>query len=336
MVMETYGQSAVRPRRPEPWAHPAEASHEPHWHEEYAYEPSEHRWLDDQRLTQALGWFSIGIGLTELLAPRALGRAIGVGDHPAVFRMLGVRELVSGACLLSGRSPAVWAWSRVAGDAMDLTLLGAALRAPKAQAERIAVAGAVVLGAAALDVYAGQRLMRREISPPQVRVSEVVSINASPEELYTFWKKLDNLPRFMQHVQSVSRTNDRISHWVAKAPAGATIEWDAEIIDDQPNARLGWRTLPDSEIRHEGAVSFVRGAGGRGSIVHCELFYQPPAGRLGAALSSLLGEEPRKQINDDLRRLKQLIETGEVATTLGQPAGRRSLIGRVALGRRLQ
>lgn len=315
-----------------------EAFEEGVWHEEYAYEqaPRPLVQLDDRQLTQTLGWFSIGLGLTQLLAPGALGRAIGVGDHPAVLRMLGVREIVSGLGLLSERAPGIWAVSRVAGDAMDLALLGVAARREDAQPQRIAGAASFVLGAAMLDVYASQRLMRTDMEPPEVRATEVVAINATPQQLYDFWTNVENLPRFMPHVKSVSKTSERTSHWVVKGLAGATVEWDSEIVDDQPGARIGWRTLPDSEVRHEGMVSFEPAPGGRGSFVRVELMYWPPAGKVGARVARLFGQEPRLQINADLRRFKQLIEAGEVATTLGQPSGRRSILGRAALGGKLQ
>jgi uncharacterized membrane protein len=293
--------------------------------------------LSDQQLGQVLGWFSIGVGLAELLAPRALGRAIGVGDQPAVLRMLGVREIVSGLGMLSERAPGTWAWSRVAGDAMDLALLGAASRAPDADPRRIAIAAAGVLGVTALDVYAGKRLTASQSSEaPQIAVTQTVTINSTPNELYEFWKNLENLPLFMEHLESVSMTGERTSHWVAKAPAGTSVEWDSEIVDDQPDRRIGWRTLPDSEVTHEGMVTFEPAPGGRGTIVRVEMLYRPPAGRVGAQIARLFGEEPALQINDDLRRLKQLLETGEVATTIGQPTGKRSLFGRTTLGRRMQ
>jgi uncharacterized membrane protein len=293
--------------------------------------------LDDRQLGQALGWFSIGLGLAELLAPRALGRAIGVGDHPAVMRMLGVREIVSGLGLLSERAPGTWAWSRVAGDAMDLALLAAASRSPDADPRRIAIAATGVLSVTALDVYASQRLVASQSAgAPQIAVTQTVTINATPQELYQFWNNVENLPLFMEHLESVSRTSGRASHWVARAPAGTCVEWDAEIVDDQPDRRIGWRTLPGSQVTHEGMVSFEPATAGRGTIVCIEMLYRPPAGKVGAQIARLLGEEPSLQINEDLRRLKQLLETGEVATTLGQPAGKRSLLGRATLGRRIQ
>jgi uncharacterized membrane protein len=325
---------------------------EPKWQQDYSDHPDE--WTDqdeiewqeanasrfapdDRQLGQILGLFSIGLGLAELLAPRAVGRAIGVGDHPAIVRMVGVREIVTGLGLLSERAPGTWAWARVAGHAMDLALLGAATSSPDADPRRIAAATAGVLGVTALDVYSGQRLRATQSSEaPAISVRQTITINAAPAELYGFWKNVENLPLFMEHLESVSKVNERVSHWVAKAPAGACVEWDAEIIDDQPERRLGWRTLPDSQVTHEGMVSFEPAIGGRGTVVRVEMLYVPPAGKVGVWIARLFGEEPALQVGDDLRRLKQLLETGEVATTLGQSSGKRSIFGRTFLGRRMQ
>ncbi|HEY7642910.1 MAG TPA: SRPBCC family protein [Steroidobacteraceae bacterium] len=293
---------------------------------------------DDRQLGQLLGWFSIGLGLAELLAPRALGRAIGVGDqNAATLRALGARELVSGLGLLSERKPGTWAWSRVAGDAMDLALLGAAARSPDSDQRRLAIAAAGVLAVTALDVYAGRRLQASQSDQaPQIAVTRSITINSTPGELYQFWRGLENLPLFMQHLESVARVNGRVSHWVAKAPAGTCVEWDSEIVEDEPDRRIGWRTLPGSQVTHEGMVSFEPATTGRGTRVRIEMLYVPPAGKVGMHIARLFGEEPALQIDDDLRRLKQLLETGEVATTLGQPTGKRSLFGRSTLGGRVQ
>jgi uncharacterized membrane protein len=115
-----------------------------------------------------------------------------------------------------------------------------------------------------------------------------------------------------------------------------SVEWDAEIVRDDPNEGLSWQTVEGSEIQHQGIVRFEPARSGRGTIVRVELRYVPPAGKVGVQFARILGEEPKVQIKDDLRRLKQLIETGEVATTRGQPSGRRSLIGRTTLGGRVQ
>jgi uncharacterized membrane protein len=293
--------------------------------------------IDESTLSQTLAWVSFGIGAAELLAPKALGRAIGVGDRPTVMRLLGAREIVTGIGLLSGKAPGLWAWARVAGDVMDLALLGAAARSPGADTKRIAAAASSVLGVAALDVYASRRLSESNaIESPVIEIVESLSINASPEEIYSYWKNFENLPSFMRHLESVTVVDENMSHWIAKAPLGTSVEWDAHLVVDEPNRRLGWETSDDSSIQHEGLVSFEETANGKGTIVRVEMSYEPPAGHVGATLARLLGEEPRVQIHEDLRRLKQLIETGEIPTTLGQPSGRRSLLGRATLGGRMQ
>lgn len=291
---------------------------------------------EPQQLSNFLGWFSIGLGLAEILAPKALGRAIGVGDHPAIMRALGVREIASGLGLLSQRGTAAWAWSRVGGDAMDLALLGAAARGPDANPRRIAMAATAVVGVAALDLYASRRLQHEPVELREEPITHALAINSTPEALYTFWRNVENLPRFMTHLESVTVTGDRTSHWVAKAPAGMSVEWDAQIVRDDPNEGLSWETVEGSEIRHQGTVRFEPARSGRGTIVRVQLHYSPPAGKLGVHLARVLGEEPHVQIKDDLRRLKQLLETGEVATVIGQPSGRRTLLGRTTLGGRIQ
>jgi uncharacterized membrane protein len=308
-----------------------EEAEEQRWREE---EPEAGRRPDDRRIAQVLGWISIGIGLAQLVAPRTMGRAIGVGEHPMVMRALGLRGLASGLGLLSERAPASWAWSRVAGDVMDLALLGAATRSIDAEPGRIAGAATAVLGTTVLDVYGSQRLTRAKLAQvPLIRITETATINTTPQTLYAFWKNLENLPLFMSHLESVSITSERVSHWVARAPVGTSVEWDAEIVEDIPDRAIGWRTLRDSEVTHEGMVTFERAPGGRGTIVCVEILYRPPAGKVGAQIARWFGEEPRVQISEDLRRMKQLLETGEVATTVGQPSGRRSFLGRVTLGR---
>ena len=128
----------------------------------------------------------------------------------------------------------------------------------------------------------------------------------------------------MNHLKSVQVTGSNRSHWVAKGPAGKSIEWDAEVTDDQPGELIAWRSLPGADVDHAGTVRFNRAPGGRGSIVKVNMEYRPPGGLLGGKLAKLLGEAPEKQVAVDLLRFKQLLETGEIARTEGQPAGRRS------------
>jgi uncharacterized membrane protein len=144
------------------------------------------------------------------------------------------------------------------------------------------------------------------------------------DELYAFWRRLEQLPRFMSHLISVQQLDNRRSHWIAKGPAGKRVEWDAEIINERPNEMIAWRSLEGADVDSVGSVRFERAPGGRGSIVRVEMRYRPPAGVGGATVAKLLGKDPGSQIKDDLRRFKQVMETGEIITTEGQPAGRAS------------
>jgi uncharacterized membrane protein len=154
------------------------------------------------------------------------------------------------------------------------------------------------------------------------KVEKSVTINRPPEELYRFWRNFENLPRFMKHLESVKVEGNGRSHWVAKGPAGTSVEWDAEVYNEKENELIAWRSLEGSQVDNAGSVHFEPAASGRGTVVRVVLKYDPPAGKLGAAVARLFGESPAQQIDEDLRRFKQLMETGETATTEGQPSGR--------------
>ncbi|HEU4643524.1 MAG TPA: SRPBCC family protein [Gemmatimonadaceae bacterium] len=266
-------------------------------------------------LATALGWFSIGLGLAELVAPQRMARMIGVRDDEEsrnVMRAVGAREIASGIGLLSQPAAARWAWSRVAGDAMDLTLLGRALTSDSTQRNRTTAATAAVIGISALDVYAGRRLSRAEPARRLARVTRSITIGRSPEEVYRFWHDFENLPRFMRYLESVRVTGDRRSHWTAKMPTGMRLEWDAEITEDRPNELIAWRSLEGSEVRTEGAVRFREAPGGRGTEVVVNLSYQPPGGVVTTKLAQLFRAIPDYEIERELRAFKQVMETGEV------------------------
>ena len=163
-----------------------------------------------------------------------------------------------------------------------------------------------------------------------ITISKAVTIGLPPEELYAFWRPLKSLPRFMDHLESVTLQGDGRSHWVAKGPAGSHVKWDAEMTEDVPGRRLAWRSLEGSQIHNEGQVDFRAAPGDRGTEVQVTLTYRPPAGRLGASVARLLGEEPAVQIGEDLRRLKRLLEVGELPTTEGQSSGRQTPLGKLA------
>jgi uncharacterized membrane protein len=274
----------------------------------------------EERIARALGWFSIALGLAELAAPRQLGRMIGIRGNPTALRVMGLREVASGVGILAAARPAGWLWSRVGGDAIHLALLGKAMASPGAQAGRAAAATAAVAGVTAIDVFCGQRLSRRPATGA-IHVKKTLGVNRSADALYRAWRDLPALPRFMSHLESVQETGPNRSRWTARGPAGTTVEWDAEIVDDRPGESIAWRSLPGADVDSEGSVRFSRASGGRGTEVVVELEYRPPAGAMGATLAQLFGKEPGQQIQEDLRRFKQLMETGECPTTEGQPAG---------------
>jgi len=160
-----------------------------------------------------------------------------------------------------------------------------------------------------------------------LHVEKSVTINRSAIDLYRFWRDFANLPRFIKHLDSVSASGEQRSHWVVTGPAGVKVEWDAEITEDRPNELIAWRSLEGADVANAGTVRFEPATGGRGTVVRVVFDYTPPAGALGAAVAKLFGEEPRQQVEGDLRRFKNIMEAGEIPTSTGQPQGKRSTIG---------
>jgi uncharacterized membrane protein len=201
------------------------------------------------------------------------------------------------------------------GDAIDLACLAGVFASPRSSKALATFATANVLGVTALDVIAAQMLSRGDgatAADGSISVATSLIINRPPEEVYSFWRDFENLPQFMHHLESVRVTGDGRSHWAAKGPMGKTVEWDAETTEDRPNERIAWRSVGASEVENSGSVTFESAPGGRGTVVRVELGYNPPGGALGSAVALLFGEEPEQQVRDDLRRLKQVLETGEV------------------------
>jgi len=159
-----------------------------------------------------------------------------------------------------------------------------------------------------------------------IAVDVAVTIGRRPEELYECWRQLDNLPKFMTHLVSVTPHDTKRSHWVAKAPAGQTVEWDAEILTDKPNELIGWRTLDGADVISAGSVRFKPSGKENDTEVHVHLQYEPLGGKIGAAIAWLFGDEPSQVIREDLRRFKSLMEAGEVPSTEGQPRGKQSIL----------
>jgi uncharacterized membrane protein len=281
--------------------------------------------MDPSRLAQGLGWFSIGLGLAEILAPRAVARTVGTRNHTGLMRFYGLRELMAGVGILTQNNPAPWLWARVAGDMLDLTSLGSALSSPKNNRGLTAFGIASVAGVTALDVLCARELSGPMAGGETVHAEANVIVNRSPEECYAAWRNLANMPRFMEHVREVRVIDDRRSHWVGGMEAGGpTIEWDSEITQDVPNERIDWSTVPGAQITHSGSIEFERAPGNRGTYVRIQMDYSAPAVSIAAGLAKMIGKEPEQMAHKNLRRFKQFVETGNVITTEGQSAGRRS------------
>jgi uncharacterized membrane protein len=279
------------------------------------------------RLRQGLGWLSVGIGTAEIVAARRLSKWMGTRRF-GVMRLLGVRELATGAALLARRRrPARFAWARVAGDVMDLGLLGALYAASRRPRQRARVAGtaAAIAGITALDLVGGRRLARERTASSarsRPRSRSTLTVNRDPAELYQAWRDFENLPRFMKHVLAVEPRGDGRWRWLVEAPGGKRLEWNAEIVHEQPGREIAWRTLSESQVELLGHVRFERAPGKRGSRVTLDVQYLRPPGGLAAPIARLVGKAAGAPMHEELRRFKRWIETGEVPTTEGQSSGR--------------
>jgi uncharacterized membrane protein len=280
------------------------------------------------RLGLVLGWMSVGLGAPLLAQPDAVTRASGLGEgskQRALARAVGARELVHAAGLLSPRLRNRWVWTRVVGDAMDLAVLARALRRHDGQRiGRTFAATAAIAGITGLDVYAGLRLRRQSRKEHAVDLTATTTVGKDPQEVYAFWRQFDRLPDFMAHVEDVRQLDDKRSHWKVSAPFGHTVEWDAEIIEDVPGERLVWHSVKGADVDNAGTVTFTRAPRAQGTEIHVTLTYDVPGGKLAEALARWAGEDPHQQLDDDLRRLKQVLETGEVVRSDGAPWGKRA------------
>jgi len=262
-------------------------------------------------LARGLGWFSLALGLTEIATPDMLSKAIGIPPKPStswLMRAMGVRELLAGAGVLMQPRRSVPLWMRVAGDAVDLALLAVASRARRGNGARIAGAIAAVAGVTALDVIAARRAQQASEKVRQPAIFSV-TINKPPAEVYAFFRKLPQLPLFMDYLESVHEIDRERSHWVARLPIGGTVAWDARVTEDRPGEALAWQSTEGSLIKTRGRVTFARTPGRDMTEVRVEM----QLGMLGLSPSSGIARLfTRSQIKGDLRRLKQVLETGEV------------------------
>jgi uncharacterized membrane protein len=157
---------------------------------------------------------------------------------------------------------------------------------------------------AGLEAHSGDRLVGR-----------TVTINRPRQELYEFWRDLRNLPHFMENIHGISVSDDNRSHWVVDAPGGRQVEWDSVLTEDQPGTLLAWQSVEGASVRNSGRIEFLDSTNGRGTLVKATIVYDPPGGNLGRLVAKLFEKEPNIQVRRDLRRFKQLMEAGEVATS---------------------
>lgn len=229
--------------------------------------------------------------------------------------------------------PAKPPWTNIGQAERTVSLAAGAILAALGLARRsgpglliAAGGGALLYRGATGHSYAYSALGLNTASPEQQRgihIERALLINKSPDELYSFWRNFENLPRIMTYLERVQVLDDRRSHWVARAPriAGGTVEWDAEITRDEPNTLIAWRSLPGSDIDARGEIRFTPAPGDRGTEVHVVMDYIPPAGRLGHWVATLVGLSPQREMREDLRNFKRLMETGELPTIANQPHG---------------
>ena len=291
--------------------------------EPYQRLADEDRGTGGESTADFLGYFSIGLGLAELLAPQVMSRVIGVKEpderNRRTMQLMGVREIGHGLAILSNQQPARAVWSRVAGDALDLALLARTWANPDNDRGRTLFATMNVLFIGAIDVMTARQLSRqprthvaRRMAEGIVHTKRSITVGRPVEEVYAFWRDFKNLPRFMRHLESVEVLDDRRSRWTALAPMGRRVTWEAEITDEEENARIAWRSLPGADVLNAGTVRFMPAPGGRGTEVRVTLEYDPPFGKLGSKVAMLWREEPGQQVQDDLRHFKQVMEFGEI------------------------
>ena len=280
-------------------------------------------------VTSFLGWFSIGLGLAEVLAPQSVARLIGVHEkrHTKLLRAYGVRELAAGVAILARPKPTYWMWNRVIGDAVDLGTLGRAMRADDVDTRRLRMAMLAVAGVTALDIAKSVRLTSEKLPAAghdegsyaaplyeegALHLRAVVTVNKPVEEVFAFWKDARNFALFMDHFASVHPTTGGRSHWKVRGPTGFWVEWDADVVEEKENEMIRWQSLENWNVQNSGTVRFTPASGDRGTVVTLEVEYAPKAGAIGGRVGKLFATIPRTQLGNDLRRFKQLMEIGEV------------------------
>lgn len=282
-------------------------------------------------MARGLGWFSVALGVAELIAPRGVTRVLGLRGREDLVRAYGLREIGTGIGILTSKDPAPWIWGRVGGDALDLATVAGGLGSR--QNGNVLLTLLALGGVTALDVTCGRQLGRdRETgddgtdagAPADAPEAErSITIGKPAQELYQRWRDPVTLSRVMAPFATVRTSDAGNMHWQVEGPLRQTLDWTTETVGDRPGEATGWRSLPGAQVPSEGLIRFSPATGGRGTVATLRIRFDPPGGILGDALARLLGGlVPATMTDTALHRFKSLVETGEIPTTERQPAAR--------------
>ncbi|MDQ4044822.1 MAG: SRPBCC family protein [Chloroflexota bacterium] len=278
-----------------------------------------------RQLASGLGWFSLGLGTVQVAVPGKVNAVIGVHDtsrNRLLQRIFGAQELAMGIGIFSSPRRDLPVASRVVGDLVHVTLVSMALRSKRTDRARAISAIASLAGITALDAVTAASLRAAAPSGEHAQhITYATTVNRPVEDVYAFWRDFTNLPSFMRHLVSVEMTSGTQSRWKATAPAGQTVQWEAEIVEDRPNELIAWRSVDDADVANAGSVRFVPAPGDQGTEVHVTMNYTPPLHEIGTAVALLAGEDPRQQLQEDMLRLKNVLEVGEVVKSAGSVHG---------------
>ncbi|MBV8879867.1 MAG: SRPBCC domain-containing protein [Planctomycetaceae bacterium] len=278
----------------------------------------------DRQLGLGLGLFSIGLGMAEIFAPRVVARMIGVRENRPVIRAVGVREVVNGIGLLVAPNAPALRWARVAGDIMDLALLGSSFSRRSRDREKTATAAVAVLGVTAVDLAAGasgERSDGRSTKEGRGPIKAIVTVNQTPEVCYQAWSDPAVLERVVADIESIRPIGDGKTRWTMRCE-GETAEWDSEYTEQVPSERLAWKSHQGGKIKSRGIVTFDPAPGGRGTVVRLEM-NTPNSGHLSGKMFG------KVKAQRDLLRFKQYVELGFIPSNEGQPSGPRGMIGKM-------
>lgn len=278
-------------------------------------------------LTTTLGWFSIGLGALELTAPGVVRNLLGLEQSRTtdlVIRAMGLRELGQGLGILANPRSKEWVGLRIPGDMLDMALLAVAIARSDHRGRALATTGAAtVIGV--LDIVATEGLAERRKAPtpelaaePSGYTRRSITVNRPIAEVFDFWHDVSNLPRFMAHVDTIEPLGGGRSRWTGREPGGQPREWEAEAIEVRENELIAWQSVGGAPVYESGSVRFEEAPNGRGTVVTVEVRSMPRGGSLGTALLKVARREPGQHLADDLRRMKQWIETG-VITVVAHP-----------------